>query len=418
MKKLYTLLLAAAVTLTAAAASPFQGVRNDSPMRNEVKFTDSKVANLTYSSEAVAKAAMTANSRANEFPSIDSNYLLLSYPDMEETSTGDANPCHLYEDASEGAGMGYYFLDNFIMSGTDKIECTMEYKDVTIGEQTGTVLSLVIPAETPLYTNTRGTFKLCLFAYTEQGPSLIIDENEKYIDIEFWYTENGWIFPYDSGYGIAWINSQMSGSWIIDPYMALPNGSYQGLEVFEVNEDDSIADSQDIVTDVYAEFDEESNTILLANFGDYHKQITMSVDLAKQEAVATNQTVADIPYRTEEGYVFFDGKLNNRYSSDGFTATLRNENGKTIITNKESWILIEPNDILGNANNVWCSIILGSEITLDFEIPGLSGISNVTVADENAPVEYYNLQGVRVANPESGLYIKRQGNKATKVLVK
>lgn len=37
---------------------------------------------------------------------------------------------------------------------------------------------------------------------------------------------------------------------------------------------------------------------------------------------------------------------------------------------------------------------------------------------ENAPVEYFNLQGVRVANPENGLYIRRQGNKVSKVIVK
>lgn len=48
---------------------------------------------------------------------------------------------------------------------------------------------------------------------------------------------------------------------------------------------------------------------------------------------------------------------------------------------------------------------------------GTTGIEAVA-NDENAPVEYYNLQGVRVANPENGLYIKRQGNKAVKVLVK
>ena len=46
-----------------------------------------------------------------------------------------------------------------------------------------------------------------------------------------------------------------------------------------------------------------------------------------------------------------------------------------------------------------------------------TGINGIFV-EENAPVEYYNLQGVRVANPENGLYIRRQGNKATKVLVK
>lgn len=47
-----------------------------------------------------------------------------------------------------------------------------------------------------------------------------------------------------------------------------------------------------------------------------------------------------------------------------------------------------------------------------------SAVSNITVEDNDAPVEYYNLQGVRVANPENGLYIKRQGKTAKKVLVK
>ena len=46
----------------------------------------------------------------------------------------------------------------------------------------------------------------------------------------------------------------------------------------------------------------------------------------------------------------------------------------------------------------------------------LSGIENVIVEDDET-VEYYNLQGVRVENPERGLYIKRQGNKVTKVIL-
>jgi len=47
-----------------------------------------------------------------------------------------------------------------------------------------------------------------------------------------------------------------------------------------------------------------------------------------------------------------------------------------------------------------------------------SGVAEIEVVDEDAPVIYYNMQGVRVANPENGLYIRVQGNKATKVLVK
>lgn len=49
-----------------------------------------------------------------------------------------------------------------------------------------------------------------------------------------------------------------------------------------------------------------------------------------------------------------------------------------------------------------------------------SGVADIEVSDEDASVEYYTLQGVRVA-PEAlgtGLYIRRQGAKATKVLVK
>lgn len=46
-----------------------------------------------------------------------------------------------------------------------------------------------------------------------------------------------------------------------------------------------------------------------------------------------------------------------------------------------------------------------------------SGIEEVG-ADENAPVEYFNLQGVRVANPEAGIYVRRQGSKVEKVYIK
>ena len=50
-----------------------------------------------------------------------------------------------------------------------------------------------------------------------------------------------------------------------------------------------------------------------------------------------------------------------------------------------------------------------------------AGINGVTaVENENAPVEYYNLQGMRINNVENnpGLYIRKQGDKATKVYVK
>lgn len=40
-----------------------------------------------------------------------------------------------------------------------------------------------------------------------------------------------------------------------------------------------------------------------------------------------------------------------------------------------------------------------------------------SIATENDEIEYYNLQGVKVVNPEKGIYIKKQGNKSTKVVL-
>lgn len=61
---------------------------------------------------------------------------------------------------------------------------------------------------------------------------------------------------------------------------------------------------------------------------------------------------------------------------------------------------------------------LGTSVTRSFQISikDTSGINDVMV-EENAPVEYYNLQGVKVENPENGIFIKRQGSKATKVIL-
>ena len=50
---------------------------------------------------------------------------------------------------------------------------------------------------------------------------------------------------------------------------------------------------------------------------------------------------------------------------------------------------------------------------------GSTGIDDIIVDNEdNSPVEYYNLNGVRVLNPGKGLYIKKQGQQVTKVMVR
>lgn len=47
-----------------------------------------------------------------------------------------------------------------------------------------------------------------------------------------------------------------------------------------------------------------------------------------------------------------------------------------------------------------------------------TGVEAIEAEDNEAEVEWFNLQGVRVENPAAGLYIRRQGNKVEKVVVK
>lgn len=53
-----------------------------------------------------------------------------------------------------------------------------------------------------------------------------------------------------------------------------------------------------------------------------------------------------------------------------------------------------------------------------FTVSKTQGVNDVIAADADVAPVYYNLQGVRVANPANGLYIKVAGEKASKVLVK
>lgn len=57
---------------------------------------------------------------------------------------------------------------------------------------------------------------------------------------------------------------------------------------------------------------------------------------------------------------------------------------------------------------------LAPKVTVVVDPSGIAEVEN----DLSGNVEYYNLQGIRVENPENGIFIRRQGNKTTKVYVK
>ncbi len=102
-----------------------------------------------------------------------------------------------------------------------------------------------------------------------------------------------------------------------------------------------------------------------------------------------------IPADIETGFL----KIANLYA--GISTTSYTINGLAL-DNIESWGV---------------QTINPGKIASAFATGNLGGVEGVEIDNNNAPVEYFNLQGVRVENPANGLYIKRQGTQATKVVL-
>ncbi len=74
----------------------------------------------------------------------------------------------------------------------------------------------------------------------------------------------------------------------------------------------------------------------------------------------------------------------------------------------------------GAYDNGWFGYYKNCTITLPFSLSDENaGIDDITIDNNDAPVEYFNLQGMRINEPTAGqIVIRRQGNTTTKVLVK
>lgn len=59
-----------------------------------------------------------------------------------------------------------------------------------------------------------------------------------------------------------------------------------------------------------------------------------------------------------------------------------------------------------------------SQNSPEIKIGDPAGIDDIEIDAGDAPVEYFNLQGVRVDEPQNGLYIRRQGNVTEKVIIR
>lgn len=118
-------------------------------------------------------------------------------------------------------------------------------------------------------------------------------------------------------------------------------------------------------------------------------------------------------------------KLNSNWDDNGNNYGPSNDN-KTFVQGFASNFKIE----VGKSNNNWSfatSKISDHFDTIDLTLDVINGtlssnystgVESISEDNTNAPAEYFNLQGVKVNNPENGLYIVRQGNKVSKQYIR
>ncbi|MDE6574050.1 MAG: hypothetical protein K2L84_01825 [Muribaculaceae bacterium] len=171
---------------------------------------------------------------------------------------------------------------------------------------------------------------------------------------------------------------------------------------------------QDFTDLVYAEKD--GNILKVYNFcgNGFNDPISFTVDKTAKTATALNQVYANI--NGSDYYIWRVAPTNGALIDRNAIFTI--EMNLNSAGEQEGYVVTLPYIAIATAdqNSGW--YVYSINILVPFDIYAESGVGVVEVQDENAPVEYYNLQGVRVQNPENGMYIRRQGTKTSKVIVK
>ncbi|WP_289299525.1 calycin-like domain-containing protein [Duncaniella muris] len=129
------------------------------------------------------------------------------------------------------------------------------------------------------------------------------------------------------------------------------------------------------------------------------------LEMAGEEPIVLGDIVVnDVTTSEENGVTTYNGDVKGLQLAGG-----------TIVADVTLNGTISGNNVVMNIDVMWSEIPIKVTFTST-----TSGITDITVDNSNAPVEFYNLQGVRVNadNLTPGIYVRRQGSQVSKVLVK
>lgn len=189
-----------------------------------------------------------------------------------------------------------------------------------------------------------------------------------------------------------------------------------------------------------------TSATLTFSVGDLKAEVALSgITVANEGTEANPLTVADVIAlaNANKGPFYVEGIINEKTAANAVDGKIQEADtpAATNIILKDAEgnmipVALPAGDnraklnIVDNPSNVGKTVIVKGTLEAYYGATGVknaeyvsgldstTGIEDIDIDSVNAPVEYFNLQGVRVANPENGLFIRRQGNKVTKVIIK
>ena len=197
---------------------------------------------------------------------------------------------------------------------------------------------------------------------------------------------------------IAWIsNGEMT-------YFALPGQSEYIAPVFGVNVADRCYVYNFAGVDVFHP----------AVFEHYTGKV---VSNGSEVAAVVTRYNAQTNVQTNNTYYLAATDIDNNYAPMGFGDHRFYVIGQIVADEPDEFAFELPVCGLYNEDGKYQGIYEGAYITYSREVTGIDAPAAV-VTPSDAPVVYYNLQGMRVDNPQGGIFIRRQGNESTKILIK
>ncbi len=409
MKKLYTLLCAVAVTaMAASAAAPKlqRSVMTDRQLNTEVSV------NKAYAATTAAKPTLKMNAPAKaalEYGDITGEYLFCG------AYVGEPAPLALNAKVAKGAAENEYTIEITDM-GSKQLKATVAEEDVKFSDGTYKVPVLSIAGNgTQLFAEAQGSkFYFWTVGYTDKGFVRYSD------DFQLMVIDGELIPMYN--YGIGWLSTEGRGNGqaTTEPYKvnALAATSAAGNTGYS-----------DLEENLYAAYGSATKTITLVGVAGFGTPVKVAYDDDMEAYVARGVTIY-------KAYNDDDQSDNTVYDIDIWSSLPAAGNQEAgyygvlvfaSMSDNEYTFLQSPYEFVGMCNTEVAAMqgwwFKYKDYTVRMPLlssidAGVKDINTDAAVDADAPVEYFNLQGVRVAEPAAGLYIRRQGKTVSKVVIR